>query len=150
MDIDHENMMYIPPEVEVCLFGMEDKLGQFLKHELVTRKIPNFSPTENLFNPRHGELMLHLADGLRPRAFLNCIDDPQILVNLCECCVKYDTRFIHMGKKNADIPKLFNIHNFASFEYDEPEIEMIKKIMNNLDHVVGFHSYKQGKFTTTI
>ena len=81
MDIDHENMMYIPPEVEVCLFGLEDDLGQFLKHELVTRKISNFSPTEHLFNPRHGELMLHLADGLRPRAFLNCIDDPQILVD---------------------------------------------------------------------
>ena len=143
-------MLYIPPEVEVCLFGMEDNLGQFLKHELMMRKIPNFSPTERLFNPRHGELMLHLIDGLLPKAVLNCIDDPQIIVNMCECCVKYGTRFIHIGRKQTDIPKLFAIHNFASIQYDEPDIKMVKKIIDNIDHVIGFHKYENHKFTTTI
>ena len=141
--------LYIPPEIEICLFGLEDKLGQFLKHELVMRKIPNFSPTEQLFNPRHADLMLHLIDGIRPRAILNCVDDPQIIVNMCEACVKYDTRFIHLGKKQTDIPKLFTIHNFASVKYDEPEAKMVKYIMDNIDHLIGFHEYKDQKFSIT-
>ena len=143
------SMLHIPSEVEVCLFGLEDDLGQFLKHELMMRKIPNFSPMQPLFSPSHTEALLHLADGLRPRAFLNCIDDPKIIVNLCECCVKYDTRFIHMGKKQTDIPKLFAIHNFACIEYDEAEIKMVKYVMDHLEHIVGFHEYKNHDFTIT-
>ncbi len=53
-----------------------------------------------------------------------------------------------MGKKHTDIPKMFSIHNFASIQYDEPDIAMVKKVMDNLDHVIGFHTYKEGKFTT--
>ena len=141
------SMLYIPPEVEVCLFGLEDRLGQFLKHELMMRKIPNFSPMQNIFSPQHGFALLHLAEGLRPRTFLNCIDDPKIIVNLCECCVKYDTRFIHMGKKQTDIPELFAIHNFAIIKYDEPEVKMVKYVMDHLDHIMGFHEYKDHDFT---
>lgn len=143
----NSNVLHIPPEVEVCLFGLEDKLGQFLKHELVTRQISNFSPTERLFNPRHGDLLLHLVDGIHPRCLLNCIDDPKIIINMCEASVKYGTRFIHMGKKQTDLPKAFKIHNFASIKYDEPEISMVKHVMNNIDHMVGFHEYKNHKFT---
>lgn len=138
--------LYIPPEVEVCLFGLEDDLGQFLKHELMMRKIPNFSPMQKLFSPLNGQALLHLADGLRPRAFLNCIDDPKIIVNLCECCVKYSTRFIHMGKKQTDIPELFAIHNFSCIKYDEVEVKMVKYVMDHLDHIVGFHEYKNHDF----
>ena len=138
--------LHIPPEVEICLFGLEDDLGQFLKHELVMRRIPNFSPTERLFNPRHTELLFHLVDGIRPRCMLNCIDDPLIITNMGEACVKYKTRFIHMGRKQTDLPKLFNIWNFASIKYDEPEIKMVKHIMDNIDHIRGFHEYKNHKF----
>lgn len=68
---------------------------------------------------------------------------------MCEACVKYDTRFIHLGKKQTDIPKLFTIHNFASIKYDEPEVRMVKYIMDNIDHLIGFHEYKDQKFSIT-